>query len=366
MTALRADPRIRWIHGDRGGRRRGRWAALAVALAMSAGLHAAALIALAGRGDAPFAPPMTIELAAADGLALAPPRGAVATPEQPGMRTGEGDVGVLPGLPRIVPPDAFAPVPASSAVDARGGVAMLSIAAPQPAPPVAHLEASILPITQAMPPSADGMPRSRPFASLPVPSNVAPVAGSEMRMGLRGALAPPPPPEPPSPSSRTMPLPAPATGRGTSPVATTDTRPASAAPPRPAAAPPPAGDVVASRPVPAAAVGSEGQAGVAGIGGAGRQADPGDSEAAPAPGNPAPAYPLAARRAQREGRALLRVVVSPDGVGRDIRLAESSGTVALDLAAVEAIRTWRFVPARRAGQATEDVILVPVVFRLTQ
>lgn len=156
-----------------------------------------------------------------------------------------------------------------------------------------------------------------------------------------------------------MPLPAPATGRGTSPVATTDTRPASAAPPRPAAAPPPAGDVVASRPVPAAAVGSEGQAGVAGIGGAGRQADPGDSEAAPAPGNPAPAYPLAAL-------ALLRVVVSPDGVGRDIRLAESSGTVALDLAAVEAIRTWRFVPARRAGQATEDVILVPVVFRLTQ
>jgi protein TonB len=365
MTALRADPRIRWVHGDRGGRRRGRWAALAVALAMSAGLHAAALIALAGRGDAPLAPPMTVELAAADGLALAPPRGAVAAPELPGLPTGEGDVGPLPGLPRIVPPEAFAPVLASPVVDARIGVAMLSIAAPQPAPPVAHREPAILP-----PPAADGMPGARPFASLPVPSDMAPVAGSDMRKGLRTSLAPapPPPPPPPSlpPSSPTMPPSSPATGRVAAPGMTADTRMAPAAQPRPMAARPPVGDVVASRPVPAATVGPEGQAVVAGIGAPGRQADPGDSAAAPAAGNPAPVYPLAARRAQREGRALLRVVVSSDGVGRDIRLAESSGTAALDLAAVEAIRAWRFVPARRAGQATEDVILVPVVFRLTQ
>lgn len=89
-------------------------------------------------------------------------------------------------------------------------------------------------------------------------------------------------------------------------------------------------------------------------------------DAVPLPGNAAPPYPLVARRAQREGRALVRVLVARDGSGSDVRLAESSGTAALDMAALEAVRTWRFSPARRAGEAAEDVILVPVTFRLTQ
>ena len=89
-----------------------------------------------------------------------------------------------------------------------------------------------------------------------------------------------------------------------------------------------------------------------------------DAEAQPRAGNPPPHYPVAARRALREGRAVLRVVVSRDGEGREVRVAESSGTPILDAAALDAVRAWRFAPARRNGVAIEDVILVPVVFRL--
>jgi len=91
-----------------------------------------------------------------------------------------------------------------------------------------------------------------------------------------------------------------------------------------------------------------------------------DVPAEPAAGNPAPAYPVAARRAGREGRAVLRVVVSSTGEGREIRIAESSGTPSLDEAALAAVRHWRFTPARRNGEAAEDVVLVPVSFTLLQ
>jgi protein TonB len=116
------------------------------------------------------------------------------------------------------------------------------------------------------------------------------------------------------------------------------------------------GDV--AQPAPGAARGIDIAARPAGIGW--------DVPAEPAAGNPAPAYPVAARRAGREGRAVLRVVVSSTGEGREIRIAESSGTPSLDEAALAAVRHWRFTPARRNGEAAEDVVLVPVSFTLLQ
>ena len=49
-----------------------------------------------------------------------------------------------------------------------------------------------------------------------------------------------------------------------------------------------------------------------------------------------------------------------------MRIAESSGTPSLDEAALAAVRQWRFTPARRNGEAAEDVVLVPVSFTLLQ
>lgn len=80
--------------------------------------------------------------------------------------------------------------------------------------------------------------------------------------------------------------------------------------------------------------------------------------------NPPPRYPLAARRNSEEGTVLLRVLVTIDGSAARVELDRSSGSTSLDGAALEAVRNWRFVPARRGSQNIEDWVRVPVVFRL--
>ena len=62
--------------------------------------------------------------------------------------------------------------------------------------------------------------------------------------------------------------------------------------------------------------------------------------------NPAPIYPPAARRLREQGRVLLLVEVAPDGLPRQVNLASSSGSPRLDEAALDAVRRWRFVPAK--------------------
>ena len=80
--------------------------------------------------------------------------------------------------------------------------------------------------------------------------------------------------------------------------------------------------------------------------------------------NPPPRYPLAARRSGDEGTVMLRVLVTIEGTAARVELDRSSGSASLDGAALEAVRNWRFVPARRGTQNVEDWVRVPVVFRL--
>lgn len=80
--------------------------------------------------------------------------------------------------------------------------------------------------------------------------------------------------------------------------------------------------------------------------------------------NPPPQYPPAARRSGDEGTVLLKVLVTSDGTAARVELDRSSGSVLLDGAALDAVRIWRFVPARRGAQNVEDWVRVPVVFRL--
>jgi protein TonB len=80
--------------------------------------------------------------------------------------------------------------------------------------------------------------------------------------------------------------------------------------------------------------------------------------------NPPPRYPLAARRSGDEGTVMLRVLVTIEGTAARVELDRSSGSASLDGAAMEAVRNWRFVPARRGSQNVEDWVRVPVVFRL--
>jgi protein TonB len=80
--------------------------------------------------------------------------------------------------------------------------------------------------------------------------------------------------------------------------------------------------------------------------------------------NPPPRYPPAARRNGDEGRVMLRVLVNPDGAPARVEIDQSSGSPLLDGAALDAVRGWRFVPARRGAQNVEGWVRVPLVFRL--
>jgi len=80
--------------------------------------------------------------------------------------------------------------------------------------------------------------------------------------------------------------------------------------------------------------------------------------------NPAPAYPAAARRNGDEGTVMLKVLVNAEGVPLRVDVDHTSGSSPLDGAALDAVRRWRFVPARRGVQNIEGWVRVPVVFRL--
>jgi protein TonB len=80
--------------------------------------------------------------------------------------------------------------------------------------------------------------------------------------------------------------------------------------------------------------------------------------------NPAPAYPSLSRRLHEQGRVVLRVRVAASGDPREVRVESSSGSERLDRAAVDAVRHWRFAPARRGSEAIEGEALVPVTFTL--
>jgi protein TonB len=80
--------------------------------------------------------------------------------------------------------------------------------------------------------------------------------------------------------------------------------------------------------------------------------------------NPPPKYPLEARRNGWEGSTLLRVRVSDRGVPESVEVITSSGYAVLDEAARDAVKRWRFNPARLVGQAVSATVEVPVTFSL--
>lgn len=82
--------------------------------------------------------------------------------------------------------------------------------------------------------------------------------------------------------------------------------------------------------------------------------------------NPRPAYPLAARRLGLEGRVMLRAEIMENGGCGRISVAHSSGHEVLDQAALQAVKQWRFVPARRGGEAVSAWAEIPVSFRLRE
>jgi len=80
--------------------------------------------------------------------------------------------------------------------------------------------------------------------------------------------------------------------------------------------------------------------------------------------NPPPAYPSAARRMGQQGKVVLRVRVNAMGNPDKVELRASSGFARLDEAALDAVRRWRFVPARLGDKPVASWVLVPILFTL--
>ncbi|MBW3549432.1 MAG: energy transducer TonB [Proteobacteria bacterium] len=87
------------------------------------------------------------------------------------------------------------------------------------------------------------------------------------------------------------------------------------------------------------------------------------SQPVPIPGRmPAPRYPSRAYRRGESGTVVVQADIGPDGVPSSVSVASSSGSRALDRAAIDAVRRWRFRPAETQGQPVAGTVHIPIEF----
>jgi protein TonB len=80
--------------------------------------------------------------------------------------------------------------------------------------------------------------------------------------------------------------------------------------------------------------------------------------------NPKPVYPPLSRKANEEGKVVLKVLVEPNGLPSRVEISHSSGFDRLDKSAVTAVTRWKFTPARLGSEAVAGWISVPIHFSL--
>ncbi|MDQ7744051.1 energy transducer TonB [Hydrogenophaga pseudoflava] len=80
--------------------------------------------------------------------------------------------------------------------------------------------------------------------------------------------------------------------------------------------------------------------------------------------NPQPPYPPLSKRLREQGRVMVRVHISADGIATRAEVQKSSGFLRLDETAVQTVLRWRYVPGKRAGVPEAMWYLVPIDFRL--
>lgn len=82
--------------------------------------------------------------------------------------------------------------------------------------------------------------------------------------------------------------------------------------------------------------------------------------------NRPPVYPGTARQRGYEGDVLIAAEVRADGRIGTVRVTRTSGYPTLDESALEAVKMWRFEPARRLGSAVNVWVEIPIRFKLSQ
>lgn len=80
--------------------------------------------------------------------------------------------------------------------------------------------------------------------------------------------------------------------------------------------------------------------------------------------NPNPVYPKLSKRLNEAGKVILSVYVEADGSPSRVELQTSSRFERLDQAAIDAVKRWRFVAARRGNVSIAAWVIVPIHFSL--
>ena len=73
-----------------------------------------------------------------------------------------------------------------------------------------------------------------------------------------------------------------------------------------------------------------------------------------------------ARMRGYEGMVLLAVEVLTDGRAGEVRIKKSSGYALLDQSALNAVRAWRFEPARKMDIPLVMTVDIPIRFSLSE
>lgn len=82
--------------------------------------------------------------------------------------------------------------------------------------------------------------------------------------------------------------------------------------------------------------------------------------------NKAPVYPMLSRKRKEQGTVWLLLLVSKEGLVTQLKLKKTSGFDRLDQAALQAVKKWKFQPARKQGQAIDYWYELPLKFSLQQ
>jgi protein TonB len=232
-------------------------------------------------------------------------------------------------------------------------------------------------VTAADPPQPEPPPRviERPKPVRPRPLKLPKPIETPLPAMADAVSDPAPPPEPlRAPEAPVPALPAPAAPSPTapsatamSPTASTDREPGPAVTaPRPGPATGSADGIPLGRPSPAPESGQPGTGSVASASGRDAASTGAITQYARPQGGyqVRPGYPATARRLGIQGTTMLRVHVLVDGRVGDVVVQETAGHSDLDQAAAEAVRRWRFDPARRGNDPVAMWVLLPVEFRL--
>ncbi len=80
--------------------------------------------------------------------------------------------------------------------------------------------------------------------------------------------------------------------------------------------------------------------------------------------NPAPQYPLAAKRRGLEAEVVVEIAIAPDGTCSGAKVVENTGLAAFGDAALAAVRKWTFRPATLGGRPVGSSQRIRFVFKL--